>query len=238
VRICSLFASALAVVVAVPLSAQSCLGLPDGSPVNARVAITPDDGATRLSGRVGALLKQAFFGISGDYTSVPFFDGSIRTAGGDLGYQISLNEKKTAYLCPLLGASYSTFTIRLPNIFGENPFADESLGDARGERRTMMAGVGIGGAMAISPTVDLVPFANLGFVRVREDTSDPLSILDPLGEASLNDVSRTFGLLGVGLGLQFSHRYTVTIAMTQTVAGGGGSSSQMTMGGAMGFGKR
>ena len=62
--------------------------------------------------------------------------------------------------------------------------------------------------------------------------------LDPYVEDATRDESRTLGVLGVGLGLQFSQRYTVTVAIAQRVSVSSGSSSHMMLGGAMGFGKR
>ncbi len=236
-RVCSFLVFVLAVVVGAPLSAQSCLGLPNGSPVNARVAITPDDGATQWSGRVGAFVKQAFVGVSGDYTRISYFDGSARNAGVDLGYQIALNAKKTVHLCPMLGATYLALTLRLRSTFGEDPFFNDLQDEVRSDGRNLMAGVGIGGTNPISPTVDLVPFANLGLLRSREDTSVPFFGFDPFGEAPMGNVWRTFGVLGFGVGLQFSHRYMITVATTRTISSAG-NSSQMKVGGAMGFGKR
>ncbi len=68
-----------------------------------------------------------------------------------------------------------------------------------------------------------------------------VGVLDPFGPGdpplSREQRYRAAGFLGIGLGVQFSRRYMINVAVTQDISSGLASSSRTTIGGAIGFGK-
>jgi hypothetical protein len=216
-----------------PLSAQSCIGLPSQSRANVRVGLATPDGSSQLSARAGVLVKRIFGGVSGEYAKVSFLGGSIRTGGADVGVEIPINSKKSVFLCPTVAGSVTRLRLTYPNILDLEDFSlDEQL-----TTRQVVAALNVGGTVVVSPTVDLVPFASLGVLAQRVnnagvDPSNPFALLD---DPSPNN---TAGVLGLGLGLQFSRRYTITASLLQRVVADGGGDALITVSGAIGFGAR
>jgi len=161
----------LFICIAAPLSAQSCLGLPSQSRTNVRGGLATPDGSALLSARAGVLVKRVFGGVSGEYARISFFDGSISTGGADVGVEIPANSKKSVFLCPTVGASVTRLRLQYGNLCaGVDEVSLDELGlNERVRTRQLAAALHLGGAMVISPTVDLVPFASLGVLVQQLD---------------------------------------------------------------------
>ncbi|HZF67460.1 MAG TPA: hypothetical protein VEZ47_05455, partial [Gemmatirosa sp.] len=94
-----------------------------------------------------------------------------------------------AQLCPVASFGYT---------------AGPDVGPFNVSGTDLAAGATLGAPVTLSPTVDLVPFGGLSFVRVNTRAE-----LDGVSE-SLSD---TGGLLNLGTGLAFSQRYTARLSV-------------------------
>lgn len=192
--------------------AQVCLGNASFAAGRTRfdADLTLSDGATTIApglafgGRTGA-----FGGVAVGITSYDGADDSAVGVSGNLGYQIPVGEgtrsaPSRVQLCPRLGVGFTS----LP-------------GDATGT--SLDAGATIGTPVALSPTVDLVPFGGLALAWRRVSVDDFSS-------------SETGGILSLGTGLVFSRRYTARVGFGVPL-GFDGSDTAVTLGFGINFGQ-
>jgi hypothetical protein len=217
-----------------PLAAQSCLGLPSGNRVNMRVGLGRDVGDPQGTARVGVLVKQGFAGVSaGMSNGSGYRAASSRTVGADVGYGIALNHRRTLFLCPTLGMSELRGRFPgLPTIEGAESFYPA----LEISYRVVNAALSLGGTLAMTPAIDLVPTLSVGVIR-----RDPYAYeFAPPSTASLDlDASQTTrAVLGIGLGVQLHRRYTFSLSVRQALGVNYQSESNFMLGAVVGFGKR
>lgn len=225
---------------AAPLTAQTCLGLPGGQPVNLRLGMGSFQGASQLSGRASIVARRAFVGVSGDVSRTwQYYSSRTRTLGADVGFEVPLGRKKTFAFCPTLGISSE---------YNRDPYLPRTL---EGElirtgltsevlRRVSVAALNFGGSVPITPNIAMVPMASLGVVRRDLRDIRIRSEANPAGTVYFDrtGTQSTVGLLGLGLGVQFSQRYTVSLNLSQAIFDRSARESRVNLGGAIGFGKR
>jgi hypothetical protein len=192
--------AALALATASPVAAQVCLGGPAlGVATSANVggSVSFFDGGKTYG--VSAAFGSEFFGSGGfSYTDLDDTELSLKTLSVGAGYQVA-PESSEVSVCPTLGFAYS---------FGLE-FAGIDI-----TALSITPAVAIGVDAEISPTVSLMPFAQLGLVYNRVTADAGI-----VGDAT---ESETNGLLVLGAGLNFNERVAIGPAVYIPLASDGG----------------
>ena len=132
-------------------------------------------------------------------------DGSGKAVGFGAGYAINLNRAHTVQFCPLVTAAFES-----------GP--DIDYGNSTIETSTRAFGFGgtFGGAVPVTPTLDLVPFAGAAFLTER---------LSATLDGTSDSQSANFGLLDVGAGFVINKTLTLQPSVSIPFGVDGGKSS-------------
>ena len=198
-------------------AAQTCAGMPSFASGRMQVGAGASfaDGTSSFGGTFGYGTPKSFYGKAGiGSTSYDGFDGSSFDFNLGGGYQIPLQSRSTAQVCPVANLTLSSG----PNdILGQN--MDMSS-------RTFAFGAALGGKIGRNPRMDILPNASLQFANTR------VSMDDGTGSTS---GSESYGLLTLGTGFVFNSRYSLNPSVNIPV-GLDGSSASFGLAGAINFG--
>jgi hypothetical protein len=187
---------------AAPLGAQSCVGYAPFANGTLRLAgdLALADNATTFgaSAVFGAAQPGLFGGGSISGTRFDHIDDTQKTLGLSGGFSIPLVSMRGTELCPLADYAHSWGP-------GDN-FSGNSIA----------LGGAIGHPFAASPTVMLVPFADLRWVHASGTIADT-----PVGDIKTSD---NFGSLTLGSGIMFTSTVTLRPAVAIPIARDGASS--------------
>ena len=168
-----------------------------GSPANIGAGVSFFDGGKGYS--AGAAFGSALFGAAAfTYTDFDDTDLSLKQLAGAIGYEVAPSNSQLR-ICPNVGLGYG-FGLEIAGI-------DITT-------LTFSPSVSVGFPAEVSPTVLIVPFADLGLLyqRVTADAG-------PLGEES---ESETDGALVLGISLLFNARFAVGPSVFIPLASDGG----------------
>ena len=198
-------------------AAQTCAGMPAFSSGKMQVSGGAQfaDGANSFGGNFGYGSPKSFYGKAGiGTTSYDPYNASSFDLNLGGGYQIPLQSRSTAQVCPVANLTLSSG----PNdILGQN--IDMSS-------RTFAFGAALGGKIGRNPRMDILPNASLQFANTR------VSMDDGTGSTS---GSESYGLLTLGTGFVFNSRYSLNPSVNIPV-GLDGSSASFGLAGAIHFG--
>lgn len=197
-------------------AAQTCIGLPRTSmaPVNVSANIGFPDEASVLGARLGFGGQNGFGGVSVGFTDYDNVSNSSFTIGGDLGYSVPVNSRRTTTLCPIVSLSYRNG----PN---EDPVENTGLG--------LLAGAALGGEVDVSDNFALVPHASVGVLYLRAKSSN--------GDESVT-ASETGGQVGAGISFQFNRIFSITPSVAFPVGFDGDTDPIFSIGMSLGFRRR
>lgn len=211
------FIVALGSVTAVSVAeGQTCIGLPRNSvaPVNLGARITFPDGANDFNARLGFGGPNGFGGISVGFTDYDALSKNSLNVGGDVGYSVPVNSRRTTTMCPLVQLNYQNG----PN----TPTVDRNgLG--------LLAGVALGGEVEAADDFVLVPHVSAGVLyrRVKSTTG-----------TDSESASETGGQIGAGLSFQFNRIFNITPSVTFPVGFEGNTDPVFAIGMSLGFRRR
>jgi hypothetical protein len=197
-------AAAALLTTAIAASAQTCVGFPPfaNGPVRASGDLSIANHATTYgASAVFGTTEPGLFG--GGSISGTRFDGTNKTGkslGLSGGFSIPLVSLPGTELCPVADFVHSWG----PDIGGFDPSSN-----------TIALGGAIGHAVVASPTVTLVPFADLRWIHASAH------LRTGLGTTSASD---NFGSLTLGSGIMFTKTVTLRPANVIPISEGGGSS--------------
>ena len=200
--------------------AQTCIGLPRTSmaPVNVSANVGFPDGANTLGARLGFGGQNGFGGVSVGFTDYDNVSNSAFTLGGDVGYSMPVNSRRTTTLCPIVRVDYRNG----PN---EDPVKNTGL--------NLLAGAALGGEVDVSDNFSLVPHASVGVLYLRSKTSTDGGPSD----ASVS-VSETGGQVGAGISFQFNRIFSITPSVAFPVGFDGDTDPIFSIGMSLGFRRR
>ncbi|HEY8256320.1 MAG TPA: hypothetical protein VIG08_01570 [Gemmatimonadales bacterium] len=213
-----LLSLALPLIVGTKAVAQTCVGMPSFSSGQMQVAGGGSfaDGASGFSGTFGYGAPKSVFGKAGiGTTSYDGLDGSSFDFGVAGGYQIPLQSKRTAEVCPIASLSLGS---------GPN---DVGISSVDMSSRTFAFGGALGVLVGRSSQVQFVPNASFQFANTRNTIDD--------GTTSASG-SESYGLLTLGTGFLFHSRFSVNPSISIPV-GLDNSSTSFGLGGAINFGR-
>lgn len=210
---------AVMILSAATASGQNCIGLASLGTysMNATVSGTFSDGSKGVTARYGGGTTKAFGGVSGSIVKVDGVSGTTKGASVDGGLIYPVGEKKRVSLCPVAQIGYD-----------RTPTFDDGEGKYYASATLGSAGVAVGGLLANSSSVGLMPFAILQAVYAHNSiTANSIS-------RSSND---TYGVLSGGLSFVFSP--TLLVRPTVSIPIGlDGAKAQFGAGVSFAFGKR
>ena len=171
---------------------------------------------TRFGGTFGYGAPKGLYGKAGiGTTSYDGLDGSSFDFGLAGGYQIPLETKRTAEVCPVASLSIGS---------GPNDVAGSGIDLSS---RTFAFGASLGALVNKSSVVQILPNAAFQFANTRATIDD--------GTTSTSG-SESYGLLTLGTGFVFHSRFSVNPSISIPV-GLDGSSTSFGLGGAINFGR-
>jgi hypothetical protein len=143
---------------------------------------------------IGMARRGPFVGVTGTVTSNNIVDGTTKSLGANVGWQvpISFDGGARAEICPYAEGSMGTGPER----------ASFDSRDARVTRGA--AGLKLGAAFGGSRRVHLVPTVGYMMGYDKFDLED-----DDNAQGTQPDDTETFGLVDLGMGLQFNNRFTL-----------------------------
>lgn len=199
-------ASVLGITLARPSAAQSCLGQPSLA-TTARTISTgaAAAGADRLSTvRYGIASTRFFGGAQFGFEGTSFSDPRGLSLAGDVGYALSLGKSGSTQLCPTARFRY------------EEPFRGSAYN--AGEKASQL-GLSLGHAFIRSSGFAVVPFVSSAALIRHDRLNVVYGELSPytytIGAGQLTKVQgKSLGLAGIGAGVRFNDRFTVTPSMT------------------------
>ena len=199
------FAVVPTVLASTPLRAQVCAGLASfhDRPIQVGGGAAFSKNGRSLGGFLGAGGPRTFGDLAFGTTHIDAYDASGFTLSAEAGYQISLDKKGVVQLCPGAGVG---LLIGPKNI---NGLFDYSETDIR-------AGALLGGVVARTAQVDVVPTGLLEFVHAHGKLQGP---------SSSSSQSQSFGLVGLGVGLVFRNRVSIRPDISIPFGISGGSTS-------------
>lgn len=182
---------ALFAVVNAPAAAQTCLGLASFSQGNIQVSGNGQftQGSNRFGAGLNYGLPAGIFG--GAQVSTTSYDGpgsSSLGVGGNLGYQLSVGRAANIQVCPVASLE-----------LGNGP--DDNATNTNVSSRVANVGLSLGTTMGASPRMQIVPAAGLGLAYGKQTTK--------VDGVSAPDVSETYGLARLGVGLIFNQQIAV-----------------------------
>jgi hypothetical protein len=201
VRLAACLLAAAALLPASRAYAQTCIGTATfrANPVRVGGALGTGDDVTTLGAEVmfGSAIGP-FGGVGVAFDDFDELDESATTIEGTLGYQVPIGTgvRRTAggpQFCPIATLGYTL-----------GP--DFRAGGVDFEARTLgaSAGFSLGVPVAMTPTINLVPFGGLALIYQRTTIS--------AGDEDDSE-SDSFGALNLGAGLTFNDRFTVRPAI-------------------------
>jgi hypothetical protein len=199
-------------------AAQTCVGMPSFASGQMQVAGGGQfaDGANSFAGSFGYGMPKNVYGkASVGTTSYDGLDASSFDFGVAGGYQIALESKRSAEVCPVASLSFG----RGPNDVGGSGVDLSS--------RTFALGASLGALVNHSSTVQILPNAAFQFANTRNTLDD--------GTTSASG-SESYGLLTLGTGFVFHSRFSINPSLTIPV-GLDNSSTSFGLGGAINFGR-
>jgi hypothetical protein len=212
-----LLSLALPLVLGGQAAAQTCVGMPSFATGRMQIGAgaTFADGSSSFGGTFGYGSAKSFYGKAGiGSTSYDGFDGSSFDLKQGGGYQIPLQSRSTAQVCPVANVTFASG----PNdILGQN--VDMSS-------RSFAFGAALGGQVGRNPQVQILPNASFQFANTRVSLDD--------GTDSASN-SESYGLLTLGTGFVFNSRYSLNPSVNIPV-GLDGSSASFGLAGAINFG--
>ncbi len=190
-------------VIAMPrvAAAQTCLGLADQRLVSQSVsgAAGASGELRQLSGQYSLAGERVFGNVTGSYLAREDRTAPGAVVRGELGYAKALPAGFS--VCPRAQVTWQSARV------GLNAFTTASLGAA------------IGRAIPVAGAFALVPSLQLG---VANRSGGPLGLLHFGPDTKLPPNNRTFGELGVGIGLRFGDVLTVRPAYNRAFGMGAG----------------
>ena len=184
--------------------AQTCAGAASfhSGPIRLGAGLNVGDGVKSYGAQVAAGASVGVFGTAG--VSRAEYD-ELSDAGIVLnfegGYAVDLTPSKNVQFCPIASFAYQS---------GPNVGTIESSAHAFG------AGGSIGGRVAMSPTLDFVPFGSASFIASRGSAR--------AGSQSIS-VDESYMQLGFGAGFVLNHMLTLQPAVAFPVGLDGGKAS-------------
>ena len=217
-RTIPLFTLLLSSVLCGNAAAQTCVGMPSFASGQMQVAGGGQfaDGANSFAGSFGYGMPKNVYGkASVGTTSYDGLEASSLDFGVAGGYQIALESKRTAEVCPVASLNFG----RGPNDVGGSGVDLSS--------RTFAFGASLGALVNHDATVQILPNASFQFANTRNTIDD--------GTTSASG-SESYGLLTLGTGFVFHSRFSVNPSISIPV-GLDGSSTSFGLGGALNFGR-
>ncbi len=174
------------------------------------------DGANSFGGTFGYGVPKGLYGKAGiGTTSYDALGGLSFDFGLGGGYQIPLQTKRTAELCPVASLSIGS---------GPNNVAGTGVDMSS---RTFAFGASMGVLVGRSSKVRILPNASLEFANTRVKVDN--------GTSSAAG-SESYGLLTLGTGFVFSSRFSLNPSISIPMGLDGGNTS-FGLGGAINFGR-
>ncbi|WP_310572116.1 hypothetical protein [Gemmatimonas sp.] len=182
-------------------AAQTCLGLADQRLVSQSVSGTAGASGElrRLSGQYSLAGERVFGSLTGSYLAREDRTAPGAVVGGELGYAKALPGGFA--VCPRAQLTWQSARV------GLDAFTTASLGAAFGR------------AISVTGSFALVPSLQLG---IANRSGGPLGLLQIGPDTKLPPNNRTFGELGVGIGLRFGDVLTVRPAYNRAFGMGAG----------------
>ena len=199
-------------------AAQACVGMPSFSSGRMQVGAgaTFADGTSGFGGTFGYGSPKSFYGKAGiGSTSYDGFDGSSFDLNLGGGYQIPLQSRSTAQVCPMANLSFAS---------GPNDILGQGIDMSS---RTFAFGAALGGQVGRNPRMQILPNASFQFANTR------ISLDDGTDSAS---GSESYGLLTLGTGFVFNSRYSLNPSISLPM-GLEGSDASFSIAGAIHFGR-
>lgn len=184
---------------AIPIAApgQVCSGLASYArrPFQVVGGAQFNDNAKSFGGGFGFGGTGAFGQLNLATTSFDNVDGSAFTFSGGAGYQVPLDKRNVAQLCPIASVSFASGPNNI-DLFGDGSVVvDLSETDVE-------FGVALGAVASRSGQTQIIPAASLSFVSASAKAKDQVS-------GASNSQSDTFGLLDLGLGFVFNEVFAL-----------------------------
>ena len=198
---------------AVPAPAQMCEGLASfsGRPVQVYGAGGFKSDSRVVAGGVALGGTGAFLNFESGTIQIDAFNRSAYQTAVGVGYQVALNQKGTAQLCPLANWTH---------LWGPDNVLGTGL-DYNEQHSTLGAMAGF--VAARRGRLAVIPTAALAFML----TSSQLA--DTSGHA-VSSTSMMFGMVGLGVGLVLDEQVTIRPALEIPVGGMGGPAFQIMLG--------
>ena len=213
-----LLSLALPLMLGTRAAAQTCVGMPSFSSGQMQVGAGASfaDGTSSFGGTFGYGSPKSFYGKAGiGSTSYDGLDGSSFDLNLGGGYQIPLQSRSTAQVCPVANLSFAS---------GPNDILGQDIDMSS---RTFAFGAALGGQGGRNPRVQILPNAGFQFANTRVSMDD--------GTDSVSG-SESYGLLTLGTGFVFNSRYSLNPSINIPV-GLDGSSASFGLAGAINFGR-
>ncbi len=188
-------------------SAQICAGIVPfaGRPIQLFGSGLFSDNARSFGGGVAFGSAGAFGQLELGTTHFDDFDASSVNFGGGAGYQVPLDKKGAAQLCPAAGVGF----VSGPKDIGGSGI-DYSETD-------VSIGIGVGIVATRTQQVQVVPTASIAFASANGKLKDASG-------SSISD-SESFGIVGLGVGFVFNQQVSVKPSVFIPFAVDGASTS-------------
>jgi hypothetical protein len=200
-------------------AAQTCVGMPSftkGQSMQVAGGGAFADGTNSFGGTFGYGVAKGLYGKAGiGTTSYDGLNGSSFDFGLGGGYQVPLQSKRTAELCPMASLSFGS---------GPNNVGGSGIDMSN---RTFAFGASMGVLVGRSTKVQILPNASLQFANTRVKVDN--------GTTSVAG-SESYGLLTLGTGFVFHSRFSVNPSI-RIPMGADGASTSFGLGGAINFGR-
>ena len=203
---------------AVPAAAQLCEGLASfsGRPVQFYGAGGFKSGSRVFAGGVSLGSKGGFLNFESGTTQIDAFNRSAHETAVGMGYQVALNQKATAQLCPLVNWTH---------LWGPDNVLGTGL-DYNEQHSTLGAMAGF--VAARRGHLAVIPTAALALMLTSSHLADTAG-------HEVASSSMMFGLVGLGVGLVLDEQVTIRPALEIPVGGMDGPAFQIMLG--VNFGK-
>jgi hypothetical protein len=187
-----LFALAVVALSATRLSAQTCVGAAafSAGPVRLGAGLGTSDGVKSYGVGMAAGAKSGGY-VSGGLSRIEYsdLDGSGRSVALGAGWAINMNRSRTVQFCPEVGYQH----VSGPDL----EYAEYKITTSA---RAVSYGGAFGGTVAVSPSLDLVPFTGAYYVTTRATAT---LVTDSRSE------SQDYGEFDVGAGFVINKTLTL-----------------------------
>jgi hypothetical protein len=187
---------ALLAIVQAPAAAQTCMGLASFSaaPVQVTANGSFSDLTTAVGAAVGYGISSGVYGSAAvSRTSYDAVEGSVLGLAARAGYQINLHAAHPIQICPNAGFE-----------MGLGP--NDEVGGVEQSGRTASVGVNVGTEMVAGPRMKVVPAVGLSFAYGTQKAENTAG-------ATLFEISNSYGLARVGVGIVLNHNVSVRPAV-------------------------